>query len=251
MKSKNILSKQNTYCMKTIYFNIQAKGGTGKSMLTYLQALKHEDNAAVCFVDLDSSTFTSKRQLKFVGVKNSVFQIDIFDRLKKIEREKLFQILEALSAYQDFTQVYIDFGAPESEQLPGLFSIDFSIDEFKEFETGLQVKFVFNIILAGGTAYVSTFNYLKKMLELVNGRFEINVYANSFTFHNHEHLIDELKTFATKTKGLVKRVVSFGDIHADRSSGQMITANVTEGKGMDGYHSFAARTIIKREIAKL
>jgi hypothetical protein len=89
------------------------------------------------------------------------------------------------------------------------------------------------------------------MFELVNGRFEINVYANAFTFHNHEHLIDELKTFATKTRGLIKQVISFGDIHADRSSGQMITANVTEGKGMEGYHSFAARTIIKREIAKL
>ena len=30
--------------MKTIYLNIQSKGGAGKSMLTYLQALKHEND---------------------------------------------------------------------------------------------------------------------------------------------------------------------------------------------------------------
>ena len=40
--------------MKTIFLNIQSKGGAGKSMLTYLQALKHQGNEHVAFVDLDS-----------------------------------------------------------------------------------------------------------------------------------------------------------------------------------------------------
>ena len=47
--------------MKTYYFNIQAKGGAGKSMLTYLQALKNEENASTLFVDLDNSTKTSPK----------------------------------------------------------------------------------------------------------------------------------------------------------------------------------------------
>jgi len=51
--------------MKSFYFNIQSKGGSGKSMLTYLQALKHEKNEKAAFVDLDSSTQTSTRQLHF------------------------------------------------------------------------------------------------------------------------------------------------------------------------------------------
>ena len=74
--------------MKTFYFNIQSKGGAGKSMLTYLQALKHEKNEKAAFVDLDSSTQTSTRQLHFLTQQeaNRLFSVDIFDNLKKIER---------------------------------------------------------------------------------------------------------------------------------------------------------------------
>ena len=126
--------------MKTYYFNIQSKGGAGKSMLTYLQALKYESDEKSLFVDLDSSTMTSVRQLRFVGLKKRVVESDIFDRLRKIEREKLFQVLESVNR-TPHERVFVDFGAPESEQLPGLFSIDFSVDEFRDFEQGLGGAF--------------------------------------------------------------------------------------------------------------
>src|SRR3954467_6296999 len=117
--------------MKTFYFNIQAKGGAGKSMLTYLQALKNEDNENALFVDLDNSTKTSLKQLKFLKEKRRLVETDITDAVKRIEREKLFQVLEGLRG-MDFNEYYLDFGAPESEQLPSLFTLDFSADEFKE-----------------------------------------------------------------------------------------------------------------------
>ena len=50
--------------MKTFYFNIQAKGGSGKSMLTYLQALKNETNNRAYFIDLDSSVRREAQVLK-------------------------------------------------------------------------------------------------------------------------------------------------------------------------------------------
>src|SRR4028119_1805946 len=103
--------------MKTYYFNIQAKGGAGKSMLTYLQALKNEENASTLFVDLDNSTKTSLKQLKFLKEKRRLVETDITDAFKRIEREKLFQVLEDLNK-MDFKEYYLDFGAPESEQLP-------------------------------------------------------------------------------------------------------------------------------------
>lgn len=238
--------------MKTIYLNIQSKGGSGKSMLTYLQALKHENNDQVAFVDLDSSTKTSSRQLKFIGEKDTerVFAVDIFDNIKKIEREKLFKILEAL-ANNNFNEVYVDFGAPESEQLPRLFSLDFSVDDFKEFEEELEIKIVFNIVLAGGTAYASCFEYLKQVTSAVKGRFEINVYLNELTFKNYDSLIEHLKAFVKSTKGLIKDVRPFGDIHVDRGSGQLVTENIREGVGMEGYCKFPAKLIIKRELAKI
>ena len=238
--------------MKTMYLNIQSKGGAGKSMLTYLQGLKHQENDQVAFVDLDSSTQTSFKQLKFICDKNQdrVLRIDIFDNFKKIEREKLFQIFEALNAF-NYKEFFIDFGAPESEQLPGLFSIDFSIDEFKQFEKELNVKIVFNVVVAGGTAYTSSFLYLRRIADLVNGKFDVFAYINELTFVNYPVLIDEVKQWVKSTNSLVKEVKFFGAINVDRSSGQQITENIKEGRGISDYTSFASRTIIKREIAKL
>lgn len=238
--------------MKTIYFNIQSKGGTGKSMLTYLQALKHEANPKVAFVDLDSSTRTSTGQLKFLTDASMIrlFTVDMFDHLRKIERERLLQVLEALNS-KDFDEIFIDFGAPESEQLPALFSVDFSMEEFKEFEKELGAKFVFNVLLCGGTSYQSTFYYLKKICEIINGRFDVNMYLNELTFQNYPTLVDELMQFARRSGGVVKSVIPFGNIYVDRASGQVITENVRKGVGLSGYHSFASKTIIKREISKI
>lgn len=238
--------------MKTFFFNIQSKGGAGKSMLTYLQALKHEKNEKAAFVDLDSSTQTSTRQLHFLTKQegNRLFSVDIFDNLKKIERERLYDVLQAFNT-QLFDEIYIDFGAPESEQLPSLFSLDFSIEEFKQFEKELKSKFVFNVILCGGPSYASTFAYLKKLTEIVKGKFEIVMYLNELTFLNYSLLMDELNEFARKAKGYISKVVRFGDIHVDRNSGQIITENIRNGAGFLGYHSFAAKTIIKREMTKV
>ena len=235
--------------MKTFYFNIQSKGGSGKSMLTYLQALKHEKNEKSAFVDLDSSTQTSTRQLHFLARQetNRLFSVDIFDHLKKIEREKLYDILQAFNS-QPFEEIYIDFGAPESEQLPSLFSLDFTIEEFKEFEKELKAKFVFNVIMSGGTSYASTFHYLKNLVSIVKGKFEIVMYLNELTFLNYHLLIDELEEFSRKAK--IKRA-RLSDIHIDRNSGQIITENIRNGTGFSAYKSFAAKTIIKREIAKV
>ena len=56
--------------MKQFQFNVQAKGGSGKSMLTYLLALKYETDQRVYFIDLDSSVRTSLQQLKFLHGKS-------------------------------------------------------------------------------------------------------------------------------------------------------------------------------------
>ncbi len=147
--------------MKTFYFNIQSKGGAGKSMLTYLQALKYETDESVMFVDLDSSTQSSLTQLEFISQKGRLIRTDIYDRNRKLDRERFIEVIEALNQ-QPASQFYIDFGAPESEQLPGLFTLDFTIEEFKEIEKELKAKIAFNIVVAGGPAYETCMLYLKK-----------------------------------------------------------------------------------------
>jgi hypothetical protein len=236
--------------MKTFHFNIQAKGGAGKSMLTYLQALKNENNDKVAFVELDSTTKTSKRQLKFLAEKNRLFEIEIFDKIKQIERQQLIEVLEDLNSY-DFTDIYMDFGATESEQFINLINIDFNIDEFKSFETELDAKFVFNVVIAGGTSFASTFEYLKTLADIVNGHFDIIAYANEFTFQHYEQQLTHLQSIVENAKGDIKALVPFGAIHTDRSGGHIIITNVKDGKGLAAYTSFSARIIIKREMAKI
>lgn len=237
--------------MKTIYFNIQSKGGTGKSMLSYLQGIKNEENEKVFFVDMDSSTLTSSRQLAFLKSKKRLAEISLLNSLKKIERDKIISILENLNQLENYDEIFLDFGAPESEQIPNLFSIDFSVEEFKEFETELGARFVFNIVVAGGAAYFSSFEYVKTISRLLAGRFEITIYLNQHTFYNHEHLADEIRVYANKTKGAIANIKLFGDLHPDRYSTKQIIESIMAGKGMADYNSFSSRTIIKRELSKL
>lgn len=236
--------------MKTFYFNIQSKGGAGKSMLTYLQALKYETDESVMFVDLDSSTQSSLTQLEFISQKGRLIRTDIYDRNRKLDRERFIEVIEALNQ-QPASQFYIDFGAPESEQLPGLFTLDFTIEEFKEIEKELKAKIAFNIVVAGGPAYETCMLYLKKMTGITKGHFDISVYLNQFTFYNYDHLITEAREFVKSTKGLIKNVYQFGEFYPDRRSGQIILNNIRSGEGQDGYHSLGAKTILKREIKKI
>jgi hypothetical protein len=145
----------------------------------------------------------------------------------------------------------LDFGAPESEQVPNIFSIDFTATEFKEFETEMEARFVFNIVVAGGAAYLGSFEYVKTIAKLLGGLFEILIYVNEYTFYGHEDLIDEIKLFAGKTKGAITGVKTFGNLHPGRYSTKQIIEKIMSGKGFSDYNSFSSRTVIRREMAKL
>lgn len=237
--------------MRTFHFNIQSKGGAGKSMLTYLQGLKNEENEKSIFIDLDSSTKTSVKQLTFLREQKRVAEVTINDNQKRIDREKLFEVLENLAIIEQFEDFYIDFGAPESQQLPSLFNFDFSVDEFKEFETSLEANFVFNIIIAGGTSYLSCMRFTEEVVDSLRGRFEIVLWVNEHSFANYEKLIDEVKEYANAQKGSITSVKLFGNIAVDRNSGQSIIESIKQGSGMNGFRGFATRAVIKREIAKV
>lgn len=285
--------------MNTIYFNLQEKGGTGKSMLTYLQALKNQFNEKVAFVDLDQSTQTSTHQLLFLNSKEEkriyyirelskrkeelkyltcenipdvsaikfnkttikqiekslalddmtdrLFQADINDALKRIDRERFFQLCESFSKV-NFEEVYIDLGAPESEQFPKLFTMDFTPEEFKDFEKNLDTKFVFNCVIAGGAMYQSCMSFLDKLYQHTGKLFEIRVYGNLHFFFNEEEQLDHLRHYC-KANDLV--LIEFGNFNIQQSSGQNIIENIKAGKGISSIHSFATKTVLKRTLAVL
>ena len=237
--------------MKTFYFNIQAKGGSGKSMLTYLQALKNEKNQRAYFIDLDSSVRTSLQQLKFLqGKKPPRFAtIDLLDHRSKIDRQLLFEKLQE-EAQKDYDSYYLDFGAPESDQLPSLFSKDYTIEEFKQVQDELNAKFIFNVVIAGGGAYEACTSYLKKITALASGFFEINIYFNQASFTNHPHLIAELKAFADLSSNRIHSVREFGDFDTSTAPHKNILRKIEKGLGMDAY-VFVERIKMIKELVKI
>lgn len=246
-------SKPKIQSMKTIEFIVQAKGGTGKSFLAYLFALKQEKNEKALLVDLDSSTQSSKKNLKFLMGRDPVRLIasNLLDDRKKIVRDKLLSTIEGLvSLPEDYEHIYLDFGAPESEQLPALISHDLQPKDLKAFEEHLGVKFVFNIVVAGGTAYVSCTDYLQQLVDLVGSLFETNVIANENTFYNFNHLLEELKVYVEKKGNKNIKYKSFGDIDVSSDVGKAIMVNIEQGKGFDEL-SFIAKLKMRNELEKI
>ncbi len=236
--------------MKKFYFNLQSKGGVGKSFLTALLALKYENDSTVYFVDLDSSVKTSSQQLKFLQGKTPArfAEMNLLDHRNKIDRQLLFENLNILSS-KDYQEFYLDFGAPESAEFPSLFSTDYSVEDFKQIEKELNAEFILNIIIAGGNSYVACTTYLERIVEFVNGAFKINIYVNEATFINR-NMIQELVTFAELNKKIVNEIKLFGDFDSTTSPHKNILKKMEDGKGLQSY-AFVERIKILKEIAKV
>jgi hypothetical protein len=236
--------------MKIFNFNVQAKGGAGKSMLSYLFALKEQNNDGAYFVDFDSSVKTSMQQLKFLqGRTPARFAVmSLIDEKEKLDRQLLFQNLWELSQ-KDCDIFYLDFGAAESEQLYSLFSKDFTNEEFKLIEQELNAQFIFNIVIAGGGAYQSCTAFLQKMTGLINGIFPVNIFLNESTFGS-QRLLNEVNLFASSHTGKVKAVKAFGDFDATAAPHKFILQKITEGRGMEAY-AFVEKIKIQKELSKI
>lgn len=249
MKTKS--KSKKTIKMKDMQFNIQSKGGSGKSMLTYLQALKYEKDPRTYFVDFDSSVKTSIQQLGFLQEKLPArfATMDLLDAKNKIDRQLLFENLEEL-AEKDYDLFFLDFGAPESDQLPSLFTTDYSIDDFCEIGEQLHCRFTFNVVVAGGGAYKRCTDYLQKVAKLVDGRFDLNVFINQGTFVIHPQLMEELEAFASTAENKIAAVKYFGDFDATTAPHRNILRTIEQGKGMEAYR-FIERIKINKELSKI
>ncbi len=237
--------------MQQFQFNIQAKGGAGKSMLTYLQALKQQGNDRAYFVDFDSSVKSSCQQLRFLqGKTPSRFAtMSLLDSREKLDRQLLFENLYELSQ-KDYDCFYLDFGAPESDQLPSLFSKDYTIEEFKDVQDQLNAQFIFNVIIAGGSAYEPCTNYLQKITILNGGVFVTNIYVNESTFAGTPQLIRELMAFRSATENHIGAIKLYGDFDITTAPHRSILQKISEGKGIEAY-AFIERIKMLKELSKI
>jgi len=230
---------------------IQSKGGVGKSFLTYNFSLKHEQDESTYFADCDASVKTSTHQLKHLHNRepSRAGSLNLLDSRAMLDRQLLFENLQEISELNR-SNTFIDFGASESEQLPALMSMDYTIYEFKEIEKELDVEFIFNIVIAGGGAYYASISYMQKMVNIIQGHCKINLYLNEFTFQNNKELIDEILVYSKDKKNNINAVKFFGDYDLTASPHKKILSYIAQGRGMEAY-KFVERIKIIKEINKL
>ncbi|TDE09807.1 hypothetical protein [Dyadobacter psychrotolerans] len=215
---------------KKFNFIIQSKGGVGKSFLTYILGVKHEDNKDTYLLDVDGSTKTSTKQLKFLHDQKRIGKIDLLDKQERIARDKLFGSIEEI-AELSYTNYILDFGAPECEQLPALFSRDVNQEDLKAFADYLNIELVFHVIIAGGTAYTACVEYLNSIVRVVGKEFKIVVWMNENTLLNYPQQIEEIHEHA---KILELQIEKFGDVLTGSVFDIRISQIMQRGLGLEG-----------------
>jgi len=216
----------------------QAKGGSGKSFFTYCQSLSVPEENSL-FVDADSSTQTSSRQLKHLG-QDRLETISLLDNRDVLVRDTFLGYMESL-VESNFEKFYMDLGAPESEQMPALIHRDIPFREFCD-ELGFEV--IFNIIIGGGGAYKASVDYLQKMVSVTDGKFKIIVWANLKTFNQFPDLLAELEGNC-KHMNLTFKV--FGAFESGTLLGGLIEDGCRKGYSLTDY-SPGARIRLKKEL---
>jgi hypothetical protein len=216
---------------------VQSKGGVGKSFYTYFRALSVPNENSL-FIDVDSSTNTSSRQLKLIG-PDRLETLSLLNKKDVIVRDTFIGYLEDISK-TNFSILYFDFGAAESQQLPALFREIPMLELCNELR--LEVKF--NVIIGGGGAYKASIDYLQEILSVTNGDFEIIVWANITSFSQFPSLLKELET---NCKQLNLQFKQYGDFEPSTLLGGQVLDGVRKGYSLDDY-SPGARIRIKKEL---
>lgn len=157
---------------KKITFITQAKGGSGKSVLTFMLAEKYKSAA---ILDLDDATTTTLKQLAY---RNPIKVSFLDPHTKRIDRGAFNGLFESVIE-ADKDQFIADLGASVAEQLPKYFSLNGIelIGEVLE-QSNIQLQLV--CVVGGGNIFKATMEYLVELVEATQGRFEIVVAYNGF-----------------------------------------------------------------------
>lgn len=235
--------------MKQFNFIIQSKGGVGKSFFTYLIGIKHEEIKETLFLDVDGSTKTSTNQLKFLWEEKRIGSIHLLDAQQRIARDLLFGSIEE-TATLPYTKFILDFGAPESEQLPALFSRDIQEKDLKGFADYLESEFIFHVIIAGGTAYAACTDYLKQIVKVIGTEFKIVAWVNENTFLNYSNQIQDLEE---ASKVLQFEIQRFGNILSGSVFDTKVGTNIKDGLGSEGIKKsgYMIKTQMDRLISEI
>lgn len=224
--------------MKTIQLILQAKGGVGKSLFTWFVAHAEKD-AKTSFIDLDESTQTSANRLESIVGSKRIRHVEILNDSKRLEREKIISLFESLSKAQS-PNIYIDFGASESEEFRKLLAFDIPSEILNIELTNMDIQLQIFVVIAGRDAFVSCFSFYEKIFQQVNNHFALTLLLNEGTFGSYEAIeIIKNRLISTNTK-----FQCFGNL-GDSESGKDVIKILTEGKGEESLNLMGRITFKK------
>ncbi|MBL0745698.1 hypothetical protein [Chryseolinea lacunae] len=157
---------------KKIQFITQAKGGAGKSVLTFMLAEKYKEAA---LLDLDDATTTTMKQLAY----RKPVKVSFLDpNTKRIDRGAFNALFESVIGANK--ELFIaDLGASVAEQLPKYFSMN-GIDVIMEVLNQSEIQLQLVCIVGGGNIFRATMEYLAELVESTKESLEIVVAQNGF-----------------------------------------------------------------------
>ena len=157
---------------KKIYFITQAKGGAGKSVLTFMLAEKYKE---AVILDLDDATTTTIKQLAY----RKPIKVSFLDpTTKRIDRGAFNGLFESVIAANK--ELFIaDLGASVAEQLPKYFAMN-GVDLIMEVLQLSNIQLQIACVVGGRNIFKATMEHLDELVQSANGHLKISVAHNGF-----------------------------------------------------------------------
>lgn len=224
---------------KKIHFITQAKGGSGKSVLTFMLAEKYKN---AMLLDLDDATTTTMKQLAY----RDPIKVSFLDReTKRIDRGAFNSLFESvIEAKEDL--FIADLGASVAEQLPKYLSMN-GIEVITDLLNASEIQLQIICVIGGGNIFKATMEYLVELVAATNGALEIVVAHNGFYPCSDEQQ-EALQHYANQNN---LQVIHF-DLVKDKGETAMRTVeNVLKaGRGISGLSPFTS-IYFKKPIEQL
>jgi hypothetical protein len=224
--------------MKTIHLILQAKGGVGKSLFTWFVAHVEKDTKT-SFIDLDESTHTSANRLESVVGNKRIRHVEILNDSKRMEREKIIGLFESLSKAQS-PNIYIDFGASESEEFKKLLEFDIPSNILKDEMIRMELDLRIFVVVAGRDAFISCFNYYQLLSQQLSEHFKTVILLNEGTFGSSE----AFEIAKAKLSSATLEYKCFGKL-GESESGKDVIKILTDGKGEESLNLMGRITFKK------
>lgn len=157
---------------KKVYFITQAKGGSGKSVLTFMLSEKYKE---ALVLDLDDATTTTMKQLAY----RKPVKVSFLDpNTKRIDRGAFNGLFESIiEAKREF--FIADLGASVAEQLPKYLLMN-GAELVAELLQSHDIQLQIVCIVGGGNIFKATMEHLVELTEATAGKFQIVVAHNGF-----------------------------------------------------------------------